>query len=136
MTRAFNTALGAALWSPGLATLLLAAALLVGVVIYLVNATGGAREAKPFVGGETHEARDAFRFAGTEFYRTVVDLGPLTTLYKHAEQKWYDIYDLGSRLTFYISDGLKALHSGLLLTYVSWCVLGLVVLLWVFLGKG
>jgi len=129
-------AVGAGLWIPGLATLLLAVALLVGVVIYLANAAGAAREAKPFVGGETHEARDAFRFAGTEFYRTVLDLGPFTTLYKHAEQKWYDIYDLGRRATFYVSDGLKALHSGVLLTYVSWCVLGLIVLLWFFLGKG
>jgi len=47
-------ALGAGLWIPGLATLLLAVALFVGVVFYLVNAAGAVREAKPFVGGETH----------------------------------------------------------------------------------
>jgi hypothetical protein len=28
---------------------------------------------------------------------------------------------------------LKAFHSGVLLTYVAWCVLGLVALLWFFL---
>jgi len=124
------------LWMPGLATLLIAVALIVGLVIYLVGAVGGAREAKPFVGGETHEARDAFRFAGTEFYRTVAEIAPLKTLYEHAEQKWYDLYDLGRRVAFYVSGGLQALHSGVLLTYVSWCVLGLVMLLWFFAGQG
>ncbi len=132
----FNVARQSGLWAPTLATILILLGLLIGVVILVIGKAGTAREAKPFIGGETGESRDQFRFAGTDFYGTVRKVSPLTTLYRHAEEKWYDIYDLGSRLTFYISDGLKALHSGLLLTYVSWCVLGLVVLLWVFLGKG
>ena len=58
----------------------------------------------------------------------------LRRLYVQAKKSWYDFYDLGRRLVFYLGGMLRALHSGLLLTYVAWCLFGLLVLLWCFLS--
>ena len=123
-------------WRPGLATVLLLLALLIGLAIYCAGTVRRMREDEAYVGGEAGERIADYRFDGTEFYRTVAKMAPLRELYRNAEQKWYDLYDIGRRTAFYVSDGLKALHSGMLLTYVSWCVLGLVVLLWFFMEIG
>jgi len=120
-------------WQPGMATLLLCVALVVGVVVYIVGAVGNLREDEAYIGGEIGEKAKPFRFSGVEFYRTVAELPSLKTLYRHAEEGWYDPYELVRRTAFYFAGMLRALHSGLLPRYVAWCVLGLVILMWIFL---
>jgi NADH:ubiquinone oxidoreductase subunit 5 (subunit L)/multisubunit Na+/H+ antiporter MnhA subunit len=121
-----------ATWQPWLATVLLLTALAGGVVIYALGAMGAVREDEAYVGGE-RAPLGAFHFSGVEFYRTVSRLPTLEDLYKYAEARWYDLYDLGQRFVGWVGVPLKAFHSGVLLTYVAWCVLGLVALLWFFL---
>ena len=80
-------------------------------------------------------AEPDMRFSAGDFYQTISKEMPgLRRLYVQAEKSLYDFYALGRRLIFYAGGGLRALHSGLLLTYVAWCVLGLVVLLWLFVS--
>ena len=125
--------LSGAAWQPGVATALLCAALVVGGLIYLLGALSTVREDRAYIGGEVGKRAEPFRFSGVEFYRTVRRVPSLHTLYLRAEQGWYDLYRLGQRLVSWVGLPLRTFHSGLLLTYVAWCVLGLVVLLWLFL---
>jgi NADH:ubiquinone oxidoreductase subunit 5 (subunit L)/multisubunit Na+/H+ antiporter MnhA subunit len=121
-------------WQPGIATLLLCAALVVGLLIYLMGSVS-IREDEAYIGGEAGERAQAYRFSGVEFYGTVAELPPLRMLYNHAAHGWYDVYHLGRRAVSYAGGILRAFHSGVLLTYVAWFVLGMAVLMWVFLGK-
>jgi hypothetical protein len=116
-------------WKPGLATLLLIAALFAGLLIYAFSRIK-VREDDAFVGGEIGHTAEDFRFAGTGFYETIAKMPFLRKAYRHAEDGWYDVYELGRRTVFYVASILQACHSGLLLTYVAWTVAGLVLLLW------
>ncbi|MFO7956911.1 MAG: complex I subunit 5 family protein [Candidatus Brocadiia bacterium] len=132
----FRADFAQAAWQPGLATVLLLVALAAGLVIYVIGALGAVREDEAYIGGEPVRGSASYHFSGVEFYRTIAGLPTLETLYRHAEAKWYDIYDLGQRFVAWVGLPLQAFHSGLLLTYVAWCVLGLVVLLWFFFRLG
>ena len=122
----------AGLWQPGTATMLLCVGLLAGLLFVWMGTLTHARTDEPYIGGEAGDRAEPYRYSGVDFYRTISEMPALKPLYAHAERHWYDLYDLGRRLTFYVTGVLRAVHSGLLLTYVSWCVFGLVVLLWVF----
>ena len=132
----FQASFAEATWQPGLAAILLCAALLGGGLIYILGTVATVREDDVFVGGEGGVPAGAFHFSGLEFYKTVSRLPALETLYRHARGGWYDIYELGRRFVAWVALPMQASHSGVLLTYVAWCVLGLVVLLWFFLGAG
>jgi len=68
---------------------------------------------------------------GTEFYNTVKEINILGKIYKLAEDKFFDIYDQGQRLTFLITNVLRNLHNGVLPTYLVWCLLGMIVMFFV-----
>ncbi len=124
----------AGLWTPISALVLLLVGLGVGYVIYLFGAGIKYREDETYMLGETPEE---FGYSGPDFYRTIeAELKPFARLYEWMKGGWYDLYDWGRRITFYFSDLLRYLHSGNLLTYVSWCILGVVILLWVFFQLG
>ena len=117
------------LWQSGAATVLLLLGIVLGLLILWVSRLK-VREDTSYVGGEIGAAAEPFRFQGTEFYRTVAEMGGLRRLYRRMEEQWFDLYHVGRRAVFYVTGGLRALHSGVLLTYLAWCVLGVVVLLW------
>jgi len=121
-------------WEPQLATGLILLAIAAGLVIYLLGSVMKVRRDDNYVGGAQVTAD--MRFSAGDFYQTISEMPVLRRLYAQASKSWYDFYSLGRRLVFYIGAGLRALHSGLLLTYVVWCVLGLVVLVWCFLSLG
>lgn len=121
-------------WAPISAVVLLLFGLGVGYVIYLFGAGLKYREDDTYMLGEKAEE---FHYSGPDFYRTVeAELGLFSRLYQWMEGGWYDLYDWGRRITFYFSDLLRYLHSGNLLTYIAWCLLGVVVLLWAFFQLG
>jgi len=115
-------------WKPGLATALILIGLAVGWIVYRLGNLKGMRTDESYIGGEKLFPPPN-RVTGTEFYRTISEMSPFKQLYKLAGEKYFDIYDLGSKLTFWISDRLKALHGGVLPVYLSWCLLGIVVFL-------
>ncbi len=126
---AFNQTLAGS-WGSGTATILLIAALIVGLIIYLFSTFTRAREDESYVGGEVGTRAEMYNFEGVEFYKTVGEMPLLKNLYKQADAKWYDLYEQLRRTTFYITGWLRKLHDGVLHTYVTWCVVGLVVILW------
>ena len=68
------------------------------------------------------------RPTGTEFYNTVTDITALGRIYKMAKEGLFDIYELGRRITFGFSEILQYLHNGVLPTYLTWCLIGMLVL--------
>ncbi len=124
---------GASVWQPETATVMILLALVVGLVVYLVSTFARAREDEAYVGGEIGDRAAPYIYEGTEFYKTIDEMPVLRRLYRQAEARWYDLYEQCRRLTFYVTGWLRKLHSGMLHSYVTWCILGLVVILWTLL---
>lgn len=123
----------AGLWNPQLATLLLFLGLGIGFVIYLFGLTFKTRETHIFVGGEILGENPDMRISGTKFYNTIKEIGFLKTIYKLAEKKLFDIYEVGSKITFGFTAILRYIHNGVLPTYLAWCLLGMAILFYILL---
>ena len=126
--------LGKALWSPSLASLLLGIALLVGFLIYLIGRVTVRRSAPVFMAGERPDAEET-RMPGTGFYETVRELRLLRGPYREGERGVFDLYRLFGRYWEALVRALRAIHNGVMSTYLSWCILGLLVLL-ILLARG
>jgi NADH:ubiquinone oxidoreductase subunit 5 (subunit L)/multisubunit Na+/H+ antiporter MnhA subunit len=122
----------AGLWDPTLATALIIIGLVIGVVIYLFGTVLKVRTTSTFVGGEILDPEDT-RVPGTGFYETVTSLPGLHGIYRDAEQGTYDLYVLGGRYGQKIVDVFRAMHTGIVSTYVALCIAGLGVILFLLL---
>jgi len=121
------------IWNASLATILIIVGVVVGIVIYLLGTIRKTRETEVFVGGEILEKHPNMRVSGTEFYNTIKDIAPLGTIYRLAGRKVFDIYHLGSIITFGFNKILRYIHNGVLLTYLAWCFLGMIILFYILL---
>jgi len=120
-------------WRPGYASVLIGIGIAIGFVIYLLGTITKAKESEGFVGGEAMEAHPDMRVSGTEFYNTIRDIGPLKILYGLAEKRLFDIYEVGKKVTLGFTAVLRFIHNGVLPSYLSWCLLGMIVLFYVLL---
>jgi hypothetical protein len=68
------------------------------------------------------------RVSGMEFYNTIREINILGKIYKLAEERFFDIYDQGRNLIFFFTKGLQKIHTGILTTYISWILIGMVIL--------
>jgi formate hydrogenlyase subunit 3/multisubunit Na+/H+ antiporter MnhD subunit len=114
-------------WSAALATILIAAGIIIGLVIYLAGRLKAVRVDSSYVGGEILPADS--RVTGTGFYNTVSDMGFFRGLYASAEKKAFDLYDVGKGVSFYAIKALRAMHGGILPEYLTWVLAGMVVVI-------
>lgn len=114
-------------WPSLKASLFLVIGLGIGVLIYLAGNFKAMRETDSYIGGEALE-KD-MRSSGTEFYNTVKEMPLIRSLYKKAERKIFDIYEVGKSLVFFFIGIFRYLHNGVLPTYLVWCLLGMMVFL-------
>lgn len=114
------------IWNPALATGLIVAGILLGVLMYFFIKPRQCRRVNVFIGGE--DVRLLKPVSGAEFYDTFKDMKFLNIIYKKEEEKKYDIYEIGSKVTFSFSRVLQWLHNGILPTYLVWCLIGMLVL--------
>jgi formate hydrogenlyase subunit 3/multisubunit Na+/H+ antiporter MnhD subunit len=121
------------IWNSGLAAGLLLIGIAVGIMIYLLGNIGKIREVDIFVGGEDQKDFPDMRVSGTEFYNSIQDIGIIRFMYKAAQRKLFDIYEVGVKITFGFNKILRYIHNGVLPTYMAWCLLGMVVLFYVLL---
>jgi len=112
------------MWSPTLATILIIIALLAGWFIYILGKVVKMRPTSIFVGGEKFES-EAVRYPGTGFYKTISEFPLLKALYADAEEGVYDLYVLGGRYGMRIVEALRAIHNGVISTYVAFALIGL-----------
>jgi NADH:ubiquinone oxidoreductase subunit 5 (subunit L)/multisubunit Na+/H+ antiporter MnhA subunit len=121
------------IWDSTIATLLIVTGLIVGFVIFLFGKiTKSARVVKPFIGGETLKM-GSDRVLGTHFYDTIRSMPPLKGIYAIQEKGYLDPYSWFGGLGLAVTGVLRKLHNGLLPLYLSWSILGTVVLLILFI---
>jgi len=116
-------------WASGLATILLAVLIVVGLLVLLVGAIKKtARIVPTWTCGEVQD-NEQMIIPGTHFYKTVSSMGGLKQLYTGQEKGWFDLYNLGSKAGLALTDFLRWLHCGILPIYLTWVTLGLLIVL-------
>ena len=115
------------IWQSGLATAVLIVGLLIGWLIYLAGKAKKARTVDAFVGGETLEEKPEMRVSGVEFYRTIKEIGILKFIYRLAEKKLFDLYEVLGKIAAGFGIIFSFMHNGILSRYVLWFIIGLAV---------
>ncbi len=115
------------IWQSEMVGLLILLSIMLGVIIYLAFSMKKFRREESFIGGETFHEKTGLKVTG--FYQTISQAKLLSAMYKAAEKKWFDIYDLSKRCVLSLNKGLSWLHDGILQTYMLWIFIGLGILL-------
>ncbi len=116
----------AGVWMPQLAFVLIIAGLILGGVIFALSNTK-IRYSNCFIGGE--HLSDDVRPRATEFYNQIEKMGFLSAMYKLAGRKVFDLYEICTKIIFVFIRFLRYLHNGVLPTYLVWCLIGIVILM-------
>jgi len=114
------------LWLPQIATILILFGITLGIVVFVIS-KAKVRLSNSFIGGE--HLSDDVRPLATEFYNQIEKMGFLSVMYKLAERKVFDLYEICTKITFAFIRFLRYLHNGVLPTYLVWCLIGIVILL-------
>ncbi len=118
-------------WDSTLATALIVLGIGLGLVILLVGfVSRKVRSVPTWTCGEV-QPNEQMRVSGTHFYKTVSSMGGLRQLYAGQEKGHFDTYNQSGRLGLALTGFLRWLHSGLLPMYLTWVILGLLVILFV-----
>lgn len=129
-------------WRATQASGLLLVAFLLGWIVYAFTMRNGKlRKVPTFIGGERMDETRIpgvpvgperhVEVTGVDFYLTVEQLPVLKTMYEMARRKLFDIYETSGKGSAWLTNCLRGLHAGLLPTYLTWCVLGLIAILYV-----
>jgi len=116
------------IWQSGLATLMIIAGLIIGYLMYFFGTIKKARTVAPFVGGETLEKNPDMRVSGVDFYNTIKDISILRVIYRFAERKLFDLYEVVNKVVAGFGIIFSFMHNGILSRYFLWFIIGLVVL--------
>ena len=118
--------IGVGMWNPGAATSLIVLGIVVGLLVVLGGKLSKLRVGHVFIGGQKPpESLDTMHVSGTGFYNTIRETKGLSGLFANAEQRVFDVYEVGGRIGSVFVNGLKLLHNGVLSTYLAWSVIGL-----------
>jgi len=116
-------------WDSTLATVLIIVGIVIGLLILLVGSLARKARAVPtWTCGEA-QTNEQMIIPGTHFYKTVSSMGGLKQLYNSQEKGHFDLYDQGARIGLALTGFLRWLHSGLLPMYLTWVIVGLLVIL-------
>ena len=115
------------LWNPVLATVLLLLALGIGVIIFAWGRGFNIRRTNTYIGGEQLPPL-AGHYSGTGFYNSIRSLPGIRAIFNDAEKESFDMYRISGRLGNSLVEALRRSQTGVLSMYISWVVLGLVVI--------
>jgi multicomponent Na+:H+ antiporter subunit A len=114
-------------WNSSLVSLMVLLSIILGFIIYLLTGLKKFRTEDSFIGGE--KIQDETGYPTPEFYKTISELGFFSWMYKKAEKKWFDIYDISKSFVLWVSHQLSEAHTGILPAYVIWVFAGLIIML-------
>jgi len=115
------------IWNSSFVSLLVLISLVLGFIIYAASGKKKFRIEDSFIGGEKMQDRTAY--PAPEFYKTFTEFKFLARIYKKAEEKAFDIYDLSKHAVLWFSEKLSSAHTGVLPGYVLWVCAGLIIML-------
>jgi NADH:ubiquinone oxidoreductase subunit 5 (subunit L)/multisubunit Na+/H+ antiporter MnhA subunit len=120
-------------WNSTWATGLIILGLIFGLIIYLLGKyRKSARVVTPFTGGEKLD-QNTGRVIGTYFYDTIKGLPVLKGTYTAQGKGHLDPYTWIGGLGLGITGLLKRIHNGLLSWYLSWSLIGILILVVLFM---
>ncbi len=114
-------------WHSTTISLLILVSILLGILIYLAGNIRNFRTADSFIGGEKFYEKTGF--ASVEFYKTIANNNLFAFLYKKAEEKWFDIYDLSKNIINWLNSKFSLAHNGILSNYAIWILAGLIIMM-------
>jgi formate hydrogenlyase subunit 3/multisubunit Na+/H+ antiporter MnhD subunit len=114
-------------WDSSFVSLLVIISLILGIVLYLALNIKKFRTEDSFIGGE--RIQDRTSYATPEFYKTIGEFKFFSWIYKKAEERWFDIYDLCKQFVLWLSHQLSETHTGVLPAYILWICAGLIIML-------
>lgn len=118
-------------WDSLFATVLLIIGIGLGLGVLLIGSLKRKVRIVPtWTCGEVQDNEEMI-IPGTHFYKTVSSMEGLKELYDGQEKGHFDLYNQSARLGQGLTDFLRWLHSGLLPMYLTWVLLGLVVILFI-----
>jgi formate hydrogenlyase subunit 3/multisubunit Na+/H+ antiporter MnhD subunit len=118
-------------WQSGLASILIIAGVILGLMILVVSRIASKVRIVPtWTCGEVL-SNEQMIIPGTHFYKTVSSMAGLRQMYSSQEKGYFDLYDQSGRLGLTLTNMLKSLHCGLLPFYLNWVTVGLLVLLFI-----
>ncbi|MDD4182258.1 MAG: proton-conducting transporter membrane subunit [Candidatus Omnitrophica bacterium] len=117
------------LWQPVGATALIAISIVIGLIVFKFSSQK-LRVSDTYTGGEELNPKEEAKIE--DFYATISEIPFLKKIYSLAEAKVFDIYEELKRIIFVLSNVLKRLHNGILPTYLTWCLIGIMGLFFVF----
>jgi formate hydrogenlyase subunit 3/multisubunit Na+/H+ antiporter MnhD subunit len=118
-------------WESSTVSLLVLISIILGLVFYLLLFKKNIRVEKPFILGEPADTTS--RFHADEFFKTIFGNRILGSIYKAAEKKYFDIYEISRGTVLGFSKALSWLHAGVLPVYLIWIIAGLLVMFFIFL---
>jgi formate hydrogenlyase subunit 3/multisubunit Na+/H+ antiporter MnhD subunit len=130
-----NLSFANAFWNPSLATTAIIIGLIIGIIIYLVGRVFKYREQPIYTCGERFELEER-RFPGTGLYLTIMELPFIGQYLRDRDSGAYDGYNLVRFIGWEtIIKKLKDLHNGILSTYLSWCVIGFLIIIFLLMSQ-
>lgn len=122
-------------WNPYRATVAMFAGLIIGIIFYFIGKVFKYREQPVFTCGERFGLEER-RFPGTGLYLTILELPFIGTYLKDRDKGTYDIYNIVKMAGWKaVVEKLKDLHDGILSTYLSWCIVGLMIIMFVLMNR-
>jgi multicomponent Na+:H+ antiporter subunit A len=114
-------------WNSSFVSFLVLISIVLGIILYLATSLKKFRTEDSFIGGE--KIQDQTSFPTPEFYKTITEISFFSWMYKKAEKKWFDIYDISKNFVLWVSHQLSDAHTGVLPGYVIWVFAGLIIML-------
>lgn len=114
-------------WNSMFVSFLVLISIILGIIIYLSINIKKFRTDDSFIGGE--KIQEQTGYPTPEFYKTVTEFRFFSWIYKKAEEKWFDIYDLSKQFVLWVSHQFSDAHTGVLPGYILWVFAGLIVML-------
>jgi formate hydrogenlyase subunit 3/multisubunit Na+/H+ antiporter MnhD subunit len=114
-------------WSSATVSLLVVVSIVLGLLIYYLGNIKNMRSSESFVGGEN--LQEELSFSTSEFYKSFQEFPWLSSMYRRARDKWFDLYELLGRFFSWLGSLFSRAHTGVLHDYTLWVFAGLVLLL-------
>ncbi|MGD8346232.1 MAG: proton-conducting transporter membrane subunit [Lysobacterales bacterium] len=134
-------------WWSGLATVLILASIVIGLLGYFLSMRagklrrmgtyiGGEHIDNVYISGEKPAQERHVEVTGVDFYRTIEGLPLIGRAFTRTHAKLFDIYHLGRNTSGYMVQLLSSFHTGILPAYLRWFVVGMLVVVWVVTQSG